>query len=510
MKNLSDLGTPIFQVKSGSSSYGTFIEGKSDLDKRGIFIPKREFFYGFHSVDEFTDKEEEDSVWFSLHKFVKLALDCNPNVVEQLFAREEEILFMNKIGKELVDMRHEFLTKNAYGRFGGYAFSQLKRMNSKGNHNKHGSHADIIQQYGYDTKHAMHLVRLLEMGIEILSKGQLNTYRPNKDELLAIRHGKYKIEEIYQLADKLNEQLEEAMLKSNIPSFPDFDKINKWVIKIIDEVHTFNKNCGNFRGVQFNILPLEYEMIDKCTILLVSNKLQRIGTKSDAIGVAVPYKDWYTGLREFKNFKFEKTSIDELRRVIDFTRKANPKMIDMIFASDKHVLFSHPMANELKEKLITLIKPKEVYNKAINFAKGNLREMENWERMKREWNVEKETNSKLSVYPPVPKKTDTENASYMTKFGYDTLKSVEIYHTLVMSIEFLENGTIEDSRKWEPELYSIKHRKYETFEDFKGEIQILIEKLEKSYQNHVPITNINEKELEKWLVDFITRFHSTI
>lgn len=511
-KDLLLLGTPILQVNSGSKSYGTFIEGKSDRDTRGIFIPKKELLYGFHSTDQFEDQNEEDSVWFAFHKFLKLALECNPNVVEQLFVDKSDLLFVDEIGQELIDLRYEFLTKNAYGRFGSYAFSQLKRLDSKGNHAGHSSHADLIEKYGYDTKHAMHLIRLLEMGIEILTERELRTLRPNAKYLLAVRHGLLTLEQLYKLADELEYRLEEAMHKSTIPDYPDVDKINKWTMSVIDKVHKLNNSKGIFRGVQFNVLPLEYEAVDKCSALLVSNKLQRRKNQSDAIGIVVPYKDWYTGLRQFDwPFKFEKTEIDEIRRVIGFTRKSNPKMLDMIFAGDKHILYKHPMADELVEKLKTIITSKLTYDKSKSFVIGNLRGMEQWEKLKTNWEKEKLTNPKAdTVYPPVPKGTKPDNASMMTKFGYDTLRAVEVYHTLKMSIELLQTGTIVDSRAYESDLYAIKHRSFETFMDFKAEIEKLLIELDNAYTDSKLPNKINEKELEDWTIDYINRFHETL
>jgi len=47
----------------------------------------------------------------------------------------------------------------------------------------------LEEQFGYDTKHAMHLVRLLRMGEEVLTTGQILVKRPDAEELLAIRNG---------------------------------------------------------------------------------------------------------------------------------------------------------------------------------------------------------------------------------------------------------------------------------------------------------------------------------
>lgn len=517
MQKLEDFGLLIREGYGGSISYKTN-HAKSDVDLRGIFIPKREFLLGVNNVDQFNDKVgkqtpmgiSDDIEYFSLQKFVQLALEGNPNVVEQLFIERDHVTFENEFGRELYDLRYEFLTKNAYGRFGGYAYAQMKRMDSKGNHAGHSSHFEIIQEYGYDTKHAMHLVRLFQMGIQILKYRELSTARPNFQELLDIRHGKYTLEQIKKYAEELNRQLEEAMMNSIIPDFPDFDKINKWLIDVTDKAHGINTTKGFFKGSVFNILPLEYEMVDKCALLVSSNRLLRRKEKSQATGIVIPYKDWFTGLREFNEFKFEKTTINGIHKAVNKIRSSDPKMIDMLYTSDEHVLFEHEMAKEFKDKMKTLSTTKSIYTTTFNYVTGNLKAMSHWEKLKEQWNKEKEiSDKKLTEYPPVPKKTDTENASMMTKFGYDTLKAFDIVHVLKLSIELMTTGTIINSRAYEPELYSIKHCHYKTFQEFNEYVQGLLQELEKAKENSV-LTNHNFEEVQVWLIDFIERFHSQL
>ena len=63
-------------------------------------------------------------------------------------------------------------------------------------------------------KHAMHLVRLLIMGIEILEGKGINTYREkDREQLLEIRNGKYQKEdgsfykEFFDMVDCLEKKL---------------------------------------------------------------------------------------------------------------------------------------------------------------------------------------------------------------------------------------------------------------------------------------------------------------
>lgn len=82
-------------------------------------------------------------------------------------------------------------------------------------------------------KHAMHLIRLLIMGTEILEGKGINTYREKDREfLLDIRHSKYTYEEIFELVDKYEKEFKYASDNSELPSKPNFNKVNELVMEI--------------------------------------------------------------------------------------------------------------------------------------------------------------------------------------------------------------------------------------------------------------------------------------
>lgn len=128
----------ILEIKVGSHLYGLNTEN-SDEDFSGIFIPDIEYVYGFKTCDEVdlsivnklengkNSKNAIDRKFYNIRKFFKLAIECNPNIIEQLFATPENIVFINDIGKEILSNRKMFLHKGLYQKFIGYAMSQ-KRM----------------------------------------------------------------------------------------------------------------------------------------------------------------------------------------------------------------------------------------------------------------------------------------------------------------------------------------------------------------------------------------------
>jgi predicted nucleotidyltransferase len=82
-------------------------------------------------------------------------------------------------------------------------------------------------------KHAMHLIRLQFMFIEIATTGKVNTYRENERQLLLdIRNGKYTYEEIFAIVNELDKQVEDAIKNIILPAEPDYKKIDELIIEI--------------------------------------------------------------------------------------------------------------------------------------------------------------------------------------------------------------------------------------------------------------------------------------
>jgi uncharacterized protein len=77
--------------------------------------------------------------------------------------------------------------------------------------------AELERQHGYDTKHAMHLVRLMRMGLEALQRGELLVRRPDAVELAAIRDGALSYDELIELATRLQADMERAATSTNLP-----------------------------------------------------------------------------------------------------------------------------------------------------------------------------------------------------------------------------------------------------------------------------------------------------
>lgn len=74
--------------------------------------------------------------------------------------------------------------------------------------NRNQKRSELEEQFGFDTKHAMHLMRLLRMGKEILTNHEVVVKRPDAQELLDIRRGKFTYEEIIEEAERLESEIQ--------------------------------------------------------------------------------------------------------------------------------------------------------------------------------------------------------------------------------------------------------------------------------------------------------------
>ena len=88
-------------------------------------------------------------------------------------------------------------------------------------------------------KHAMHLVRLYQMGIDILEKEEINTYREGKDHdiLMSIRKGDFLKDEVftedfYTLLKEYQDKFEYAKNNTSLPANPDMKKIEELLMFI--------------------------------------------------------------------------------------------------------------------------------------------------------------------------------------------------------------------------------------------------------------------------------------
>lgn len=344
LKTAQQLMTDNLLVKhyAGSRAYGTNLP-TSDTDFRGIFLADPvNIRTPFYPVKEVDDSTEEDTKLYELWQFMKLTLDCNPNVVETLWVDVKDVTYSTPAYEMLRAAAPKLLSSKIAFTTSGYALAQLKRIKGHNKwinnpqpverpqqvdfislvHNFTGpktfkvnlrdyalghrlvpfsgdtfgvyqlsgyspfnaetgalnddydgdSHAlgtpmfivkfnrtvyeqakeawtnywswkknrnekrsVLEEQHGYDTKHAMHLVRLLRMGAEALTTGQLIVRRPDAEELLSIRNGAWTYEQVVEYAEMMDNDVRTILYpKTSLPKKPDVKLAAQLVLDVQD------------------------------------------------------------------------------------------------------------------------------------------------------------------------------------------------------------------------------------------------------------------------------------
>lgn len=128
-----------------------------------------------------------DVCLYTLMKWAGLAAKGNPSALHFLFAPLE---FTTNTWDHFSSRPELFLAKGHVKPFLGFADDQMKRLlGQKGQKNIHRT--ELEDKHGYDTKYAMHVIRLYGEAKELMERGRITLPRPNRDELIEIRKGKY-------------------------------------------------------------------------------------------------------------------------------------------------------------------------------------------------------------------------------------------------------------------------------------------------------------------------------
>lgn len=213
------VGNEILRGVVGSTSHGTAIEGQDDRDEMGVFIEPPENVCGLTPCEHYIYRDQPEGVrsqpgdldltLYSLRKFCGLAFRGNPSVVILLWLPSH--IIRQPLGLELIGMRQAFISRESGKRFLGYLTAQ--KMSLTGERAQKVNRPDLIEKYGYDTKFAMHALRLGFEGIQLLTERRLSlpVDEPNLSTLRAVRKGDIKFEEAFRLIEETELQLREVV-----------------------------------------------------------------------------------------------------------------------------------------------------------------------------------------------------------------------------------------------------------------------------------------------------------
>ncbi len=208
----------VYRCVVGSRAFGLATES-SDVDRRGVYLPPADLHWSLYGVPEQIENPDNQECYWELGKFLRLALKANPNVLECLWTPEVE--FASPLAGEMRDMRAAFLSRLVYRTYNGYTLSQFKKLEQ-----------DLRTTGAVKWKHAMHLLRLLLSGIDVLREGDLRVrVGEHRERLLAIKRGEVPWEEVEAWRLSLHAAFDEAYRGTALPEVPDYERVNAFLLR---------------------------------------------------------------------------------------------------------------------------------------------------------------------------------------------------------------------------------------------------------------------------------------
>ncbi|OKK07033.1 nucleotidyltransferase [Streptomyces sp. CB02488] len=208
----------VYSCVMGSRAFGLATDG-SDTDLRGVFLAPTPLFWRFEKPPAHVEGPADEQFSWELERFCELALRANPNVLECLHSPLVE--HADATGRELLSLRGAFLSRRAHGTFVRYAMGQRRKLE-----------ADVRQHGAPRWKHAMHLLRLLTSGRDLLRTGELTIdVGAARDGLLAVRRGEVPWPEVERRMNRLAEENDAAAADSPLPAEPDRARIEDFLIR---------------------------------------------------------------------------------------------------------------------------------------------------------------------------------------------------------------------------------------------------------------------------------------
>ena len=117
----------LYEFVRGSVSQGINTP-LSDTDHGGVYLAPAEQLLGLGiDYQDEIKSEKGDDDWMELNKFMRLLLKSNPTVLESLFIDDKHVLYEHPIMTEIKKHRSEFITKECFDAFFGYAKSQVHK-----------------------------------------------------------------------------------------------------------------------------------------------------------------------------------------------------------------------------------------------------------------------------------------------------------------------------------------------------------------------------------------------
>jgi uncharacterized protein len=224
----------------GSELHGAKVGQTDDTDLYGVYIEDPKHALGLTSQEHFVwstagderrnGPDDVDVTFYSLRKWAGMAARGNATALHFLFAGPKDI--SPHTWRKIQKNKSVFLSRMSAKQFLGFADAQFKRLTGEKGSGKKGQRPEYIGKYGYDTKAAMHGLRLLYECKELMLDGRITLPRPEKELLIEVRSGAWTFERVLQHAQRMFKEVEDAVVQSPLPETVDRSAISRLIAKV--------------------------------------------------------------------------------------------------------------------------------------------------------------------------------------------------------------------------------------------------------------------------------------
>lgn len=225
----------------GSTIHGLELTGTDDRDEMAVCIEPPEYVIGLEHFETRVHRTKPegvrseagdlDLVVHSLRKYARLALKGNPTVLLLLFVKPEALLLRTPLGDELQSLAPAFVSRHAGHAFLGYLRAQKQRLLGERGR-KRVKRPELEDAHGFDTKYAMHMLRLGYQGRELLETGRISL--PMREEerqrVFAVRKGQVAFNDVLTEIGDLERQLEDLCESSPLVPDPDRGAVDAFLV----------------------------------------------------------------------------------------------------------------------------------------------------------------------------------------------------------------------------------------------------------------------------------------
>lgn len=225
MSQSSERGTVLLSGIVGSTAYGLAGPG-SDVDRLGMFAAPTRALLGLHRPPESHVTTAPDVTFHEAGKAVRLMLAGNPTASELLWLPDELYETRTALGEEAITLRAAFLSaKRVRDAYLGYAAQQFRKLISR------GEEARSEEVRGRIAKHARHLMRLTDQGLELYGSGTVLIRLADPERYLAFGE---QVAADPQAAAVFMARAEDSFDRARtvLPDEPDTAAVEAWLLRV--------------------------------------------------------------------------------------------------------------------------------------------------------------------------------------------------------------------------------------------------------------------------------------